>query len=173
MRKCFLWTILTQRWMPFAQNIWGIVSSIISINFLLYDTAKTHKWEKGVNLTSKWRVGGNHLAVPVLFTELLAGQMGTYTVSFRCLTRVWFRVKSPSSLCSQQNQLSGDTVPGSEIGVCSKQQTRLPTPVDSVLGAGRRSLDKLWIPQRGLYTVNSIPKPASYIALVCSDSRLY
>lgn len=105
MHKCFLWTILTHRWMPFAQNIWGIVSSINNINFSLYDIAKTHKWEKDTNLTSKWRVGGSRLAVPLLFTELLTRQMGIYTVSFRHLTCVWFRVKSLSSLYSQQNQL--------------------------------------------------------------------
>lgn len=107
MHECFLWTILTHRWMPFAQNIWGIVSSIISINFPLHDIAKTHKWEKDMNLTSKSREGENLLAVPLLFTELLIRRMGIYTVSFRRLTCVWFILKSLSSLYSQQSQLWG------------------------------------------------------------------
>lgn len=91
--------------------------------------------------------------VPLLFTELLTRQMGICTVSFRHLSRVWCRVESLSSLCSQRIHFEGrrerEAIPETQTGACGKQPG---WEGSSVFKEGPWIN---WIPKQRLHTANS------------------
>lgn len=102
--------------------------------------------------------------VPLLFTELLTRQMGICTVSFRHLSRVWCRVESLSSLCSQRIHFEGrrerEAIPETQTGACGKQPG---WEGSSVFKEGPWIN---WIPKQRLHTANS----AAHRHLQCSRS---